>query len=106
MRNDPTFRVVDNFAKELSLVELKTMNLKDIPITELSSEDIPRLGLYFPSIKKCLVSDVERANIEEAINEMINKLLLSDVSITQSEARKAVERIFIERGLISKESKE
>ncbi len=106
MRDDPTFQHVTNFTKEMSLAELKTLSRKDISNVGLSSKDVKRLNMYFASIKKCLVGDVERANIEEAINEMVGKFLLSDSSITQVEARKAVERIYIERGLISKESKE
>lgn len=106
MRNDPIFKTVDTATKEMSLAELKALNRKDVSNVGLSSKDIVRLDLYFPSIRKVLVNEVERANIEEAINEMTNKFLLSDISITRSEARKAAERIFIERGLISKETKE
>lgn len=105
MKNDPIFQKVATITRDMSLAELKALNCKGVSNVGLSSEDITRLNLYFPSIKKVLVDNVERANIEEAINEMVNKFLLSGISITQSEARKATERIFIERGLISKETK-
>lgn len=97
MRNDPIFQYVADSTKDLPLAELKVITPKDISTEKLSSEDIKRLNLYFPTIQKGLVHSVELANIEEAKNEMVNKLLLAGTSMTIEEAQLAVEKIFEER---------
>jgi len=97
MKNDPIFKFVSDFTKDLSLAELKVMNLKDISTKKLNQKDVQRLNLYFPTIQKHLVHSVELANIEEQKNEMVNKLLLSGAAMSTEEAQLAVKKIFEER---------
>lgn len=63
----------------------------------LTSKEIVEIGPYHSGIKGQLIRAVERANIEQAKNKMVNKILLSGSNITTAEAQMAVERIFEER---------
>lgn len=98
MSTNTIFDKIAEATTAYSLLDLRAMTYKDM-VTKfgLTKEEIVNIGPYHSGIKNRLVRAVELANIEQAKNEMVNKLLLSGSNITAEEAQIAVEKIFEER---------
>ena len=78
-----------------SLSRLRKITYEDmISKFGLTSDEVRDIGPYHSGIQRRLVRNVLEANKEQAMNEMVNKFLLSGTAITTEEARLAVEKIF------------
>lgn len=98
MSTNTIFTKIAKATTAYSLSQLQAMTYEDmISRFGLTSDEVRDIGPYHSGIQKRLVRNVLEANREQAMNEMVNRLLLSGSNITTEEARLAVERIFEER---------
>ena len=102
MRNRPIFIKVKKFvdAQDYIIQQIQSMTRTQVKsFLNLTDEEYREYRRYAPSIKHVLVRNIEERNKQEAMNEMVDKLLLSGSTITIKEAQLAVEKIFKDRDL-------
>ena len=104
MRNRPIFIEVKKFvvAQGLTIQQIEDMGYEDVKSSlNLTDDEYVQYCLYAPSIKHVLINNIKERNKQEAINEMVDRFLLSGMVVTPQEARLAIEAIFEDRDLKS-----
>lgn len=98
MKNRPTFKKLQAATKDWTLVQLEALTYqtmrKDFGLTV---NEIETFGPYHTGMKNQFIRDLKAIHEEQAKEEMADKLLLSDSTLTPSEALLAAERVFDER---------
>ena len=102
MRNRPIFIKVKSFvdAQDYTIKQIQDIGYKDVKsFLNLSDKEFAQYRLYAPSIKHVLIGNIKERNKQEAMNVMVDKLLLSGSTITTKEAQLAAGKIFEDRNL-------